>query len=112
MEVPLRTLEVPFHKACIGAEEKAEVASALDSGWLTMGPRTIEFERLFKNYLCGRAGLPEESLFAVSANSATAAMHLALKAAGVGRGDEVILPTNTFVATAEVVTYSGAVPIL
>lgn len=105
-------LEVPFHKACIGEEELSEVASAIKSGWITMGPRTVEFEERFKSYLCARARLPAGGLFAVSVNSATAALHLALKAIGLKRGDEVILPTNTFIATAEVVTYFGATPVL
>ena len=105
-------LEVPFHKASIGEEELAEVAAAIKSGWITMGPRTVEFEKRFKACLCARARIPETSLFAISVNSATAAMHLALKAVGLKRGDEVILPTNTFIATAEVVTYFGAVPVL
>jgi dTDP-4-amino-4,6-dideoxygalactose transaminase len=104
--------EVPFHKACLGEEEIAEVADAVRSGWITMGPKTVEFERRFKSYLCARAGLSDDGLFAVSVNSATAAMHLALKAIGLEPGDEVIVPTNTFIATAEVVTYFGAVPVL
>lgn len=104
--------EVPFHKACIGEDEVAEACSAIRSGWLTMGPKTLEFETRFKSYLCRRAGLPEAGRFAVSVNSATAALHLALKAIGLRRGDEVILPTNTFISTAEVVTYFGATPVL
>jgi len=104
--------EVPFHKACLGQEELTGVADAIRSGWITMGPKTVEFEERFKGYLSRRSGLPAAGLFGVSVNSATAAMHLALKAAGVQRGDEVILPTNTFIATAEVVTYFGAVPVL
>lgn len=103
---------VPFHKACLGEEELAEVAAAVKSGWITMGPKTVEFEERFKAYLCARARLPETGLFSVAVNSATAALHLALKAVGLKRGDEVILPTNTFIATAEVVTYFGAVPVL
>lgn len=104
--------EVPFHKASMGEEELAEAASAIRSGWITMGPKTIEFEQRFKAYLCRRAGLPEAGRFAVSVSSATAALHLALKAVGLEAGDEVILPTNTFISTAEVVTYFGAVPVL
>lgn len=69
-----------------------------------MGPKTVEFEESFKEYI----GSSE----AVSMNSATAALHLALKAMGLQRGDEVIVPTNTFVATAEVVTYFDAIPVL
>ncbi|MFI5360986.1 MAG: DegT/DnrJ/EryC1/StrS family aminotransferase [Elusimicrobiota bacterium] len=104
--------EVPFHKACLGEEESTEVAAAVKSGWITMGPRTVEFEKRFKSALCARARIPESELFAVCVNSATAALHLALKAVGLQRGDEVIIPTNTFIATAEVVTYFGAVPVL
>ncbi len=104
-------LEVPFHKACLGTEELDGVAEAVKSGWITMGPKTVEFEKRFKSALCGLS-IPEADLFAVCVNSATAAMHLALKAIGLERGDEVILPTNTFIATAEVVTYFGAVPVL
>ena len=104
--------EVPFHKACLGQAELSGVADAIKSGWITMGPKTVEFEERFKSYLCARSGLSVAGLFGVSVNSATAAMHLALKAVGIQRGDEVILPTNTFIATAEVVTYFGAVPVL
>lgn len=104
--------QIVFHRACLGEDEIAEVVDAIRSGWITMGPKTVEFEDRFKAYLCDRSGLPPSSLFAVSTNSATAAMHLALKAIGLRRGDEVILPTTTFVATAEVVTYFGAVPVL
>lgn len=104
--------ELAFHRACVGEEEIEAVAAAIRSGWITMGPKTLEFEERFKNYLCARAGLAAAGLHAVSVNSATAAMHLALKAIGLKAGDEVILPTNTFIATAEVVTYFGAVPVL
>ena len=69
-----------------------------------MGPKTIEFENAFRAYI--------DSQFAISVNSATAALHLALNAVGVGIGDEVIIPTNTFISTAEAVLYSGAKPIL
>jgi len=69
-----------------------------------MGPRTLEFEKQFNAFI--------GSENSVSTNSATAALHLALKAIGLGAGDEVIIPTHTFVATAEVVTYFGAVPVL
>jgi perosamine synthetase len=69
-----------------------------------MGPKTVEFEEKFKSFI----GSSET----VSMNSATAALHLSLKAIGLKRDDEVILPTNTFVATAEVVTYFDAIPVL
>lgn len=97
-------MNIPFHKTHIGKEEIESVVEALKSGWITMGPKVIEFEKKFKEYL----GVD----YAVSVNSATSALHLALKAVGVQAGDEVIIPTNTFIATAEVVTYFNAIPVL
>ena len=100
----LNTKTIPFHKASIGDEEINEVVDTLRSGWLTMGPKTIEFEKQFA------AATGAE--FAVSMNSATACLHLALKAIGLNEGDEVIIPTTTFASTAEVVTYFNAIPVL
>ncbi len=97
-------MQIPFHKTHTTDEEIEAAKSAIESGWLTMGPKTVEFEDKFKEYV--------GSKFAVSMNSATAALHLALKSIGLQRDDEVILPTNTFVATAEVVTYFDAIPVL
>lgn len=93
-----------FHKTYTTQQELDSVADAIRSGWLTMGPKVIEFEKLFKEYI----GANE----AIMLNSATAALHLALKAVNLQKDDEVILPTNTFVATAEVVTYFDAKPVL
>lgn len=95
---------IPFHRADIGDAEIQAVCDVLRSGWLTMGPKTLEFESEFAKYV----GSP----FAVSVSSCTAALHLALEAIGVKPGDEVILPTTTFTSTAEVVTYLGARPVL
>ncbi|MGD9901863.1 MAG: DegT/DnrJ/EryC1/StrS family aminotransferase [Vicinamibacterales bacterium] len=95
---------VPFHAPSIGEAEIAAVVDVLRSGWLTTGPRAKEFERAF----AAAVGAPH----AVALNSATAALHLALEAAGVGPGDEVVVPTMTFAATAEVVLYLGARPVL
>lgn len=95
---------IPFHKASIGDEEINEVIDTLKSGWLTMGPKTIKFETQFAEFI--------GTQHAVSMNSATACLHLALKAIGLKEGDEVILPTTTFVSTAEVVTYFNAIPVL
>ena len=103
---------IPFHRASLGKAELAEAAEAIRSGWITMGPKTVEFEAKFREYLARRAGIAPETLHAVTANSATAALHLALKAIGLKAGDEVIIPTTTFIATAEVVTYFGAKPVL
>ena len=95
---------IPFHQAAIGQDEIDAVVDTLKSGWLTMGPKTIAFEAQFSQ----KIGVAH----AVSMNSATACLHLALKAIGLKEGDEVILPTTTFVATAEVVTYFKAIPVL
>ncbi|MCS6943765.1 MAG: DegT/DnrJ/EryC1/StrS family aminotransferase [Geminocystis sp.] len=103
---------IPFHKPHITEEEINEVVDSIKSGWLTMGPKTIEFEKQFKDYIFATSETPEEKRFAISVNSCTAALHLALKAIGIRPGDEVIIPTNTFIATAEVVTYFGAKPVL
>ena len=99
-----KKLNIPFHKPHITQKELDGVSDAIQSGWLTMGPKTLEFENNFKNFI--------GSQFAVSVNSATAALHLALNSVGVTRGDEIIIPTNTFISTAEAVLYSGAKPIL
>ena len=95
---------LPFHRADIGDEEVAAVVATLRSGWLTSGPRVREFEAAFAAYL----GVEH----AVAVNSATAALHLGLEAVGVSEGDEVIVPTMTFAASAEVVTYLRARPVL
>ena len=97
--------EVPFFRPSIGEDEIAEVVDCLRSGWVTTGPRARAFEQAFAQALGG-------GVEAVAVNSATAAMHLALEAIGIGPGDEVIVPTLTFTATAEVVRYLGAEPVL
>src|SRR5438874_13314181 len=97
-------LKIPFYKPSIGAEEINEVVDTLKSGWLTTGPKTKQFEREFADYLKHR--------HAIAVNSCTAALHLALEAIGLKAGQGVILPTMTFAATAEVVRYFGARPIL
>ena len=93
---------LPFALPEIGEEEIAEVVDALRSGWVTTGPKTRRFENDFKTFL------GDDSLHAVAVNSATAGLHLALEALGIGPGDEVITTTHTFTATAEVVRYLGA----
>ena len=97
-------LKVTFNKTHMSNLEIKSVVKALKSGWLTMGPKTIEFESDFKKFIGTNN--------AVSMNSATAALHLALKAINLKRYDEVIIPTTTFVSTAEVVTYFDAIPVL
>ena len=98
-------IAVPFFRPSLGEEEIAAVVSCLRSGWLTTGPKTREFEEAFANHI-------GEGVAALAVNSATAGLHLALEALAIGPDDEVIVPTLTFTATAEVVRYLGARPVL
>ncbi len=93
---------LPFALPEIGDEEINEVVDSLRSGWVTTGPKAKRFEQAFAEFL----GDPQIECIAV--NSATAGLHLALEAIGIGPGDEVITTTHTFTATAEVVRYLGA----
>ena len=95
--LPLTDLE-------LSEEDVTAYLAVLESGWLTMGPRTIEFEIAFAE----RLGAPH----AVAVSSGTAALHLAMLAAGVGDGDEVIVPAMTFVGGAAAARYCGAEPVL
>ena len=96
--------EVPFFRPDIAEAEIHEVVATLRSGWLTTGPRVKRFEESF--------GSAVRAPHAVAMNSCTAALHLAVHALGLQPGDAVIVPTMTFAATAEIVLYHGAVPIL
>jgi dTDP-4-amino-4,6-dideoxygalactose transaminase len=96
---------IPFALPAIGPEEISAVVATLESGWLTTGPRCRQFEEEFVDYLGTKSS-------AVAVNSATAGLHLALESLGIGPGDEVIVPTFTFTASAEVVRYLGATPLL
>jgi dTDP-4-amino-4,6-dideoxygalactose transaminase len=100
----MRKSFIPFAKPVIGEEEIEAVTETLRSGWLTTGPKTRQFEHEFSEFIGG-------GVDAIAVNSATAGLHLALEALGVGAGDEVIVPTHTFTATAEVVRYLGADPV-
>jgi dTDP-4-amino-4,6-dideoxygalactose transaminase len=95
---------LPFARPSITEAERRAVLDVLDSGWLTTGPRAHEFEGRFAEFVGSR--------HALALNSATAALHLALEGLGVGPGDEVIVPTWTFAASAEVASYLGARPVL
>jgi dTDP-4-amino-4,6-dideoxygalactose transaminase len=95
---------LPFALPDIGDEEISEVVDSLRSGWITTGPKARRFEESFAAYLGG-------NVECIAVNSATAGLHLALEALGLGPGDEVIVPTHTFTATAEVVRYLGADPV-
>jgi dTDP-4-amino-4,6-dideoxygalactose transaminase len=87
----------------LGVPEKAALSKVIDSGWLTMGERVLAFEEAFAS-MHGA-----EDCVAVS--SCTAALHLILHALGIGPGDEVLVPSLTFVATANAVLYVGATPV-
>lgn len=93
-----------FHKPFISEEEVDEIVDTVRSGWLSMGPKTIRFENNFNEYI----GVKKS----VAVSSWTAAGHLSLEAFGINEGDEVILPTMTFPATAEIVCYFKAKPVI
>lgn len=95
---------LPYALPDIGEDEIAEVLDSLRSGWLTTGPKTKKFENEFAAFI-------GSEVEAIAVNSATAGLHLALEAAGVGPGDEVITTAYTFTSTAEVIRYLGADPI-
>ena len=97
---------LPFALPDIGEDEINEVVDSLRSGWVTTGPKARQFESDFSSFL------GDDRLESISVNSATSGLHLALEALGVGPGDEVIVPTYTFTATAEIVRYLGATPVM
>ncbi len=100
----MRTDFLPFSKPSLSEAEITAVAEVLRSGWITTGPNCTAFEEDFQNY-CQAAG------GAVALSSATAGMHLALKAYGIGPGDEVITPSLTWVSTVNLITLAGATPV-
>jgi dTDP-4-amino-4,6-dideoxygalactose transaminase len=104
VEAAFAGLQVPFHRAAVGEEEARAACEVIRSGWLTMGPKTFEFEAEFAKYVGAR--------HAIAVSTGTAALHLSLEAAAIQPGDEVLLPTTTFTATAEAVTYLRARPML
>jgi len=98
------TVRVPFHRPSIGREEIDEVVRTLESGWLTTGPRTAQFEQEFREYV----GVP----YVQAVSSCTAGMHLALTALNIGPGAEVITTPLTFCSTVNVIFHVGAIPVL
>ena len=95
---------LPFARPFIGGEEIAELVDTLKSGWITTGPKVERFTAEFLQYVGGR--------YAVPVSSATAGLHVALLALGVGPGDEVITTPMTFVATLNTIVHCGATPVL
>lgn len=95
---------LPFHVPLIEEDDIRAVREVMESGWITTGPRAAQFEQEFARYIGAR--------HAIAVNSGTSALHLALEAIGIEEGDEVIVPTLTFAATAEAVIYCKARPVL
>jgi len=101
---PVRKDFLPIGRPLIGDEERAEVMDTLNSDWISKGPKTKRFEADFRDYV--------GSKHAVAVSSCTAGLHIALAAAGVKEGDEVITTPLTFVSTGNVILYLGATPVL
>jgi perosamine synthetase len=100
---PTMSMNIPIARPSFGRLEEEAVIEVLRSGWVSQGPRVAEFERKFAEYV-GAA-------HAVAVSSCTTALHLALVAAGVKPGDEVICPSLSFIATANAIVYAGATPV-
>ena len=96
-------MEVPFSRPTLRGDEGAAVAEVIASGWVSQGPRVREFEAAFAE----RIGAAE----AVAVSNCTTALQLALHVSGVGPGDEVIVPSMSFIATANAVWQCGATPV-
>lgn len=94
---------IPITKPYLGEEEKQVVSQVIESGWVSQGPKVAEFEERFAEYVGAR--------YAVATTSCTTALHAALAVSGLGPGDEVIVPSLSFIATANSVVYCNAMPV-
>src|SRR6266702_8854434 len=97
---PLKKMTVPITKPALTEEEARAPYESIKSGWVTQGPKVAEFERAVASYVGAKHG--------IATTSCTTGLHLALASIGVGRGDEVIVPSFTFIASANAVLYTGA----
>src|SRR5207253_5058149 len=93
-------MSVPITKPSLGEEEARAPYESIKSGWVTQGPKVAEFEKAVSTYVGAKHG--------VATTSCTTGLHLALATAGVGPGDEVIVPSFTFIASANAILYTGA----
>ena len=96
-------IKVPIAKPIIGEEEIKNVVEVLKSGMIAQGPKVAEFEEKFAAWIGTK--------YAIATNSGTSALHVALLAAGIGKGDEVITTPFTFIATGNSIVYTGATPV-
>lgn len=96
-------VKIPITKPYIDKEEKQLISQVIDSGWVSQGPKVAEFEERFAEYVGAK--------YAVATTSCTTALHAALSVSDVGPGDEVIVPSLSFIATANVVVHCGATPV-
>lgn len=96
-------IKIPITKPYFGEEEKQIVSEVIDSGWVSQGPRVVEFEERFAEYVGAK--------YAVATTSCTTALHAALAVSGIGPGDEVIVPSLSFIATANSVIHARATPV-
>ena len=100
---PVREAYLAYGHQAIDDADRAAVAAVLESDWITTGPKVAQFEEAF--------ACAVEAREAVAVNSGTAALHAAMHALGIGPGDEVVVPSITFAATANAVVYLGGTPV-
>src|SRR5260370_30745176 len=103
MSTAVTIKNIPIARPSFSSQEERAVVEVLRSGWVSQGPRVLEFEQRFAEYVGAAQG--------VAVSSCTTALHLALLAAGIKPGDEVLCPSLSFIATANAIPYAGAPPV-